>query len=55
VAARLGLKDESFAWLARAYARHDPDLCSLRIDPDMDALRSDPRYRDLLNKVGLAD
>jgi len=55
VAARLGLKDESIAWLEKAYARHDPDLCSLRIDPDMDPLRTDPRYRDLLSKVGLTD
>jgi hypothetical protein len=52
--AGLGEKDQAFAWLERAYQRHEWGLIYLRVSPFFDPLRSDPRFTQLLKKVGLA-
>jgi len=50
--ARLGDKDQAFAWLEKAYDAH-LHMEWLKVDPQWDNLRSDPRFQDLLRRVGL--
>jgi serine/threonine protein kinase/Tfp pilus assembly protein PilF len=49
----LGEKDQSFAWLEKAYAEKSGFLHYIKISPFFDSLRSDPRYADLLKRMGL--
>lgn len=51
--ARLGDKDQTFAWLERAVDERDPNAVQLKIDPLYDGLRSDPRYARLLGRMNL--
>jgi len=51
--ARLGQKDEAFAWLEKAYQARDYRLTQLNVRNDLDSLRSDPRFAELVRKVGL--
>jgi len=51
--ARLGQKDEAFAWLEKAYQDRDYQMTELNVRTDMDLLRGDPRFADLLRRVGL--
>jgi serine/threonine-protein kinase len=51
--ARLGEKDQAFAWLEKAYDEHQPWLAYLKTDPQFDPLRADPRFADLVRRVGL--
>ena len=51
--ARLGEKDQAFAWLEKAYEEHQPWLAYLKTDPQFDNLRSDPRFSDLVRRVGI--
>ena len=51
--ARLGDKDQAFAWLEKAYAEKSGSIQALKIVPEMDSLRTDPRYIDLLKRMGL--
>ena len=50
--AGLGDKDQTMAWLDKAYVEHSNVLTSLRVHPSFDFLRSDPRFQTLLKKVG---
>src|SRR5439155_13234332 len=51
--ARLGQKDEAFAWLEKAYQDRDYQMTELNVRPEMDSLRSDPRFAELVKRVGL--
>jgi len=51
--AKLGDKNEAFAWLEKAYAERSPWLTLLKADPDFDNLRSDPRFAEIVRRVGL--
>jgi serine/threonine protein kinase/tetratricopeptide (TPR) repeat protein len=51
--ARLGDKEQTFAWLERGYQEHANGLSYLKIEPVFDPLRSDPRFAGLLRRVGL--
>jgi len=51
--ARLGEKDQAFAWLEKAYARRAFELLFLKVGPEWDSLRGDPRFQDLLRRIGL--
>ncbi|HVF29085.1 MAG TPA: hypothetical protein VM943_12640, partial [Pyrinomonadaceae bacterium] len=51
--ARLGEKDQAFAWLEKSYARGSWFITTLNADPVWDGLRSDPRYADIVRRTGL--
>lgn len=52
--AGLGDKDQSFAWLDRAYADQSSFLSFFpKTDAHLDNLRSDPSFADLLRRIGL--
>jgi len=51
--ARLGEKDQAFAWLEKAYVQHSDGLVRLKEELGFDNLRSDPSYADLLRRIGL--
>ena len=55
VYARIGDRDDAFAWLERSYAMRQSDLVSIKIDPALDGVRDDPRYLDLLKRLHLSD
>lgn len=50
----LGEKDQTFAWLERAYQEQSNILQFLKVHPYFDPIRGDPRFADLLRRVGLA-
>lgn len=52
--ARLGEKDQAFAWLERTYEERSAWMVWLKVEPRFDSLRSDPRFADLLRRVGFA-
>jgi hypothetical protein len=51
---RLGLLDEAFAWLERAYEARSDWLVNVKVAPWFDPIRGDPRYPRLLERMGLA-
>jgi DNA-binding winged helix-turn-helix (wHTH) protein/TolB-like protein len=51
--ARLGEKDQAFAWLEKAYEQRLTVMKFINTDPVWDDLRSDPRYGDLVRRMGL--
>src|SRR5438105_908741 len=51
--ARLGQKEEAFAWLEKAYQARDYRMTQLNVRNDLDSLRSDSRFADLVRRVGL--
>ena len=52
--ARLGQKDEAFAWLEKSYQARDYQMSELDVRSDLDSLRSDPRFAELVRHVGFA-
>jgi hypothetical protein len=48
-----GEDDSAFAWLERAYARHDLELRWLKNDVFLGKIRSDPRFGAFLRKMNL--
>src|SRR6266480_1828908 len=54
VYAGLGNKDESFAWLTKAYEARDPQLIWIKVEPELGSLHSDPRFAELLQRIGLS-
>jgi serine/threonine protein kinase/tetratricopeptide (TPR) repeat protein len=52
--AALGDKDQTFAWLEKAYSEKVGSLGYIKVAKVMDPLRSDPRYLDLLKRMGLS-
>jgi tetratricopeptide (TPR) repeat protein len=53
VYAGLGDKDQTFAWLDKAYQDRSFFLIWLKVEPLFDPLRADPRFQDSLRRVGL--
>lgn len=54
--AGLGDKDQTFAWLDKAYRDRSRPLASgLKVNPIWDGLRSDSRFADLLRRIGLPE
>jgi tetratricopeptide (TPR) repeat protein len=52
--ALLGMKDQAFHWMEKAYQERNPDLVNLQVIIELDNIRSDPRFTDLLRRMGLA-
>ncbi len=52
--AGLGDREQTLAWLEKAYAEHSGELVSLKVNPAYDFLRDDPRFQQLVERVGLA-
>jgi serine/threonine protein kinase/Flp pilus assembly protein TadD len=50
--AALGMREEAFASLEKAYAARDLQLQYLKVDPAFDLLRDDLRFNDLLQRIG---
>jgi tetratricopeptide (TPR) repeat protein len=50
----VGNKEDTFAWLEKAYSEHSNLMVTLKVEPAFDPLRGDPRFQDLLRRVGLA-
>jgi TolB-like protein/Tfp pilus assembly protein PilF len=50
-----GDKDQAFAWLERAYERHDSNFFNLKSEPRFASLLGDPRYHALLRKLNLPE
>jgi serine/threonine-protein kinase len=53
--AQLGDKDQAFAWLEKAYERHDGLLYLLKVSSRWDPLRDDPRYDDLVRRMNFPE
>jgi len=49
----LGDKDQTFAWLDKAYHDRAFFLIWLKVEPRFDSLRDDARFQDLLRRIGL--
>jgi len=49
----LGDKEQTFAWLNKAYQDRSFWLIWLKVEPRFDSLRDDPRFQDLLRRIGL--
>jgi tetratricopeptide (TPR) repeat protein len=47
-------RENTFRWLERALAAHDPGLLDVQTRPEFDAFRSDPRYQRALRQMNLA-
>ncbi|MCA1632432.1 MAG: hypothetical protein LC785_02075 [Acidobacteria bacterium] len=54
VYAGLGEKDEALAWLQKGCEERSGPWVFLKVEPLYETLRSDPRFRELLQRVGLA-
>jgi eukaryotic-like serine/threonine-protein kinase len=52
--AALGDKDQTFAWLEKAYSEKAGSLGYIKVGKVMDPFRSDPRYLDLVKRMGLS-
>ena len=50
-----GDKEQAFAWLERAYERHDSQFFNLKSEPRFASLLGDPRYHALLRKLNLPE
>jgi TolB-like protein/Tfp pilus assembly protein PilF len=51
----LDQKDNSFAWLEKAYEERGSWLPWLKVDPLYDSVRSDPRFQELLRRMNFPE
>lgn len=49
----LGDKDQTFAWLDKAYQERSAFLIWLKVEPIFDSLHQDQRFQDLVFRIGL--
>ncbi len=47
-------KEQTLAWLEKAYTQHSNVVTTLKVEPAFDWLRGDPRFQDLMRRVRLA-
>lgn len=48
----LGDREQTYAWLERAFEVKDPKLTFLKVDPKWNNLRSGPKFQELLKRAG---
>lgn len=48
----LGDKEQTFAWLEKAFQDRSFFLIWLKVEPQFDSLHDDPRFKDLLRRIG---
>ena len=48
----LGNREQTYAWLERAFEVNDPKLTFLKVDPKWNNLRNDQRFQELLKRAG---
>ncbi len=53
--AQLGDRGQAFAWLEKAYEKHDMELFRLKYNLRFDPLRDDPRFQDLLRRMNFPE
>lgn len=53
--ARLGERDEAFAWLEKMFDEGGGAYAALKVSPEWDNLRDDSRFRDVLRRAGFND
>ncbi|MEJ7847833.1 MAG: tetratricopeptide repeat protein [Pyrinomonadaceae bacterium] len=51
----LGERDETLAWLERAFQQREPRMVFLKVEPKWNNLRGDPRFQDLMRRVGFPE
>jgi TolB-like protein/Tfp pilus assembly protein PilF len=51
----LGMKEDAFEWMERAYEIHDGNIVLLNVWPMWDSVQADPRFQDLLRRVNFLD
>jgi len=49
----LGLQDDAFSCLEKAFEQRDASLVWSKVAPECDPLRSDPRFKNLLRRMNL--
>ncbi|MCZ6776180.1 MAG: hypothetical protein O7D34_06970, partial [Ignavibacteria bacterium] len=49
----LGVRDQAFEWMQKAYEERSGSMVFLKVDPVWDSLRSDPRFTAFLKKMNL--
>ncbi len=49
----LGVRDQAFEWMQKAYEERSGSMVFLKVDPVWDNLRSDPRFTAFLKKMNL--
>ncbi|MEE8112753.1 MAG: hypothetical protein V3T23_00220, partial [Nitrososphaerales archaeon] len=49
----LGMRDQAFEWMQKAYEERSGSMVFLKVDPVWDSLRSDPRFTAFLKKMNL--
>lgn len=52
---RMGQKDQTLAWLEKAYEEHDSGLVSVAVDPIFNPLHAEVRFRALVKRLGLSN
>ncbi len=53
--AHAGQKDLALEWLEKAYEQHDTWMVYVKAEPPFESLRGDPRFKDLMQRIDLAD
>ena len=53
--ARLGDKEQTYAWLQKSLEERDFRMTVLAVSFEFDAFRSDPRFQAFVRKVGLPE
>ena len=51
--AGLGDRDQTFAWLEKAYQERHQYMTLIGVEPVFDPVRSDPRFANLIRRIGL--
>jgi hypothetical protein len=51
--AALGQREETLAWLERAYQVHTFGMLTVQIQPDFDSLHDDPRFQAIVRGICL--